>query len=177
MASTAETPCFSCSNLGLTNKKPTYRPGDFDIYVGVPTEAADCGSCPTCSVLFTAAYIFVGNSDLGGCVDQLDVTLPTSPDQPLRLDNRRNSGVSVDFITTAALSEPFTQFKPAPLIAKHSDSQQCFAQIHDWMVVCDASHDDCKAPVSAKLPTRVVNVNPTPCGLRPVLVTTNGAPG
>lgn len=178
MASTTEPPpCTSCKNLDLTHKTPAYRPGDFHTFVGVAAEAADSNSCPICGVLFTAAYIFAGDTDLFTYYCKLDVTLPSSPDQPLRLDCWEDGGVSVDFIATAPLSEPFTQFRPAPLIAKHSDSPQCFAQLHDWMAVCDASHDDCKAPASVKLPTRVVDVNPTPDGLRPVLVTTDGVSG
>lgn len=178
MASTPEPPpCISCKNLDLAHKTPAYRPGDFHTFVGVAAEAADSGSCPICSVLFTAAYIFAGDTDLFTYHCKLDVTLPSSPGQPLRLDCWEDGGVSVDFITTAPLSVPFSQFTPAPLIAPHSHSPQCFAQIHDWMAVCDASHDDCKAPASVKLPTRVVDVNPTPDGLRPVLVTTNGVSG
>lgn len=177
MASTPEPPpCISCKNLDLAHKTPAYRPGDFHTFVGVAAEAADSGSCPICGVLFTAAYIFAGDTDLFTYYCKLDVTLPSTPDQPLQLDCWEDGGVTVDFITAAPLPEPFSQFTPAPLIAKHSDSPQCFAQIHDWMAVCDASHDDCKAP-SARLPTRVVDINPTPDGLRPILVTTNGVSG
>ncbi|KAK0754439.1 hypothetical protein B0T18DRAFT_386317 [Schizothecium vesticola] len=156
MASTAETPCISCKNLVLANKTPGPRlTAYFYIFV---TKADYSGPCSICSVLFAAAYIFAGDTDL-----------PTYHCEPA-------AEASVDFITTAALSGPFTQFKPAPLIAKHSDSPQCFAQIHDWMAVCDASHDDCRVPAAVRLPTRVVDVIPTPHGLRPVLVTSNGDP-
>jgi len=174
MASTVETPCISCKNLDPANRIPGGRLFAFKTSVGVAAKAADSASCPICAVLFTAAYIFAGDTDLFTyCA--LNVAFPRSPDEPIWLSC---SGRFCDFITTAALPEPFAQFKPTPLIAKHSASPQCFAQIHDWIAVCDAFHDDCKAPLSVKLPTRVVDVNPTPHGLRPFLVTTtNGALG
>ena len=140
-------------------------------------EAANSGSCRICGVLLTAAYIFARDTDHLTNDYYLNVTRPRLSDEPLRLYFHNFGQVNVEFITTAALSDPFTRFKPTALIAKHSASPQCFAQIHDWMAVCDASHDDCKVLASVELPTRVIDINPTADRLRPVLVTTNGGSG
>ncbi|KAK1835283.1 heterokaryon incompatibility protein-domain-containing protein [Podospora conica] len=171
-------PCESCKGLNpLHNTTSGYHSWDFGTSVGQARKAADNGSgCLICGVLLVAACLSAEEDSFPwGEYCELDLTAPERPDQPLQLYCRDE--VAVDFITTSALPEPFTQFKPTPLIAKHSRSPRCFTQIHSWMAECAASHEDCQPLASVELPTRVVDINPTPDGLRPILVTPKGAHG
>ncbi|KAK4035441.1 hypothetical protein C8A01DRAFT_17864, partial [Parachaetomium inaequale] len=68
------------------------------------------------------------------------------------------------FLTVSDLPAPYSHFTPVPVVSKHSDSPQCFDQIGQWIAQCEAGHEDCKAPNAVRLPTRVVDLNPTSDG-------------
>jgi len=62
------------------------------------------------------------------------------------------------------------------VVARSANSPQCFQTIKRWIAECDRHHDPCKpSNIVPTLPTRIVDVNPTPHGLRPYLVETGGS--
>ncbi|KAK1829119.1 hypothetical protein QBC39DRAFT_357684 [Podospora conica] len=101
------------------------------------------------------------------------------PNAPLQLRSwARSSEMSIDFLATSEMPEPYSHFKPAPVVSKHSNDPECFSRVKKWISECDAGHTHCKVPDQVPLPTRVVDINPTPDGLlQPVLVETKGAAG
>ena len=184
IASLAKTPCPSCSNLDPDlNNTPSYRLhepdrfGDFQTFAQLASEAAQSG-CPICSLLFTTAVFFVENASFWSPYCKLDIVLARPPDVPLQLRcSDEHEEMSIEFLTTSEMREPYAHFKPVPVISKRSDAPECFSRVGRWISECDAGHKDCELPEEVPLPTRVVDVNPTPDGLQPVLVETNGTFG
>ena len=61
------------------------------------------------------------------------------------------------------------RIQAARAVAPCSDSPSCIEQIRCWLAECD-NHHDCKPSASTWMPTRIINVNPTPNGLQPFVM-------
>ncbi len=177
--------CSSCKNLDMAEAtgvsisnagKRNFQ----GIRPDAASEAAEAG-CPICSLLLRTAQHFIQETSSWDSFTELyalDVTHSRPPDVPLALscwDGSYSAGIRIEFLTVSDLAGPYSHFKPAPVVSKHSDSPKCFNTIRQWIAQCDAGHEDCKAPDSVRLPTRVVDVNPTSDGLKPYLLESSGS--
>jgi hypothetical protein len=184
---TVQNVCPACKNLAVEAATGYESNGDggcnfIPISPEAASEAAEAG-CPICSIFLRAAqHVLQENpqwdlhvSDL----HQFSVTLSRPPDVPLTLTIWEDPSCWIamqQFLTVSDLPAPYSHFTPVPVVSKHSDSPQCFDQIGQWIAQCEAGHEDCKAPDEVRLPTRVVDLNPTSDGsLKPVLFEANGA--
>lgn len=181
---TVEKVCPSCGNLDVA--EATSFAIDFSgeshyqcISPDAAREAAEAG-CPICSLLLRTAQHFIQETSWWDSLDELhrlDVTHSSAPDVPLKLNcwNDSYTGITIELLTVSDLADHYSHFKPASVVSKHSDSAQCFNTIREWVAHCDAGHEDCKAPDSVRLPTRVVDVNPTAEGLEPYILESDGS--
>ena len=183
---TVQKVCSSCKNLAVEAATGFEINDDGECnYIAISpkaaSEAAEAG-CPICSILLRAAQHVVQEKTGGDLhvsdLHELDVTHSRPPDIPLTLtcwENRFQYITTQQFLTVSDLPAPYSHFTPVPVVSQHSDSPQCFEQIGQWIAQCEAGHEDCKAPDAARLPTRVVDLNPVDGSLKPFLLEINGA--
>ena len=142
--------------------------------------------CPVCSMI-QQTYNYFASADnwdtsLMDPERIIEISVPRAPNHPLEVSYLaplpQRKFLALEIMTKSGLPAPWKNLvKPAAVVSRTSDAPACFRRIQDWVAACDTAHPGCNAASVVQLPTRVIDVNPTPDGLRPFLVETSGRLG
>ena len=102
----------------------------------------------------------------------------------VHIDTRKIRITLLSLSPNDALPEPWPRLLESTyIIPMTPDSPECYEQIKEWIAECEANHPRCgprgreSRDEMVPLPTRLIDVNPTPNGLSPFLLETQGALG